>query len=46
MESDLAMLPAGDFPEIGLKGINLSGGQKAKQVLLELSTSSLTKTSS
>jgi ABC-type bacteriocin/lantibiotic exporter with double-glycine peptidase domain len=30
MESDLAMLPAGDFPEIGHKGINLSGGQKAR----------------
>lgn len=30
MEADLAMLPAGDFTEIGLRGINLSGGQKAR----------------
>ena len=26
MESDLEMLPAGDMTEIGLRGINLSGG--------------------
>jgi len=30
MESDLEMLQAGDLTEIGLKGINLSGGQKAR----------------
>ena len=28
--SDLAMLPGGDMTEIGEKGINLSGGQKAR----------------
>ena len=27
---DLAMLPAGDKTEIGERGINLSGGQKAR----------------
>ena len=27
---DLQMLPAGDMTEIGEKGINLSGGQKAR----------------
>ena len=27
---DLEILPAGDFTEIGEKGINLSGGQKAR----------------
>ena len=26
LESDLAILPAGDMTEIGEKGINLSGG--------------------
>ena len=30
LESDLAILPAGDLTEIGEKGINLSGGQKAR----------------
>ena len=30
LESDLAIMPAGDFTEIGEKGINLSGGQKAR----------------
>lgn len=30
LESDLAILPAGDMTEIGEKGINLSGGQKAR----------------
>jgi ATP-binding cassette subfamily C (CFTR/MRP) protein 1 len=28
--SDLKILPAGDLTEIGQKGINLSGGQKAR----------------
>ena len=30
MSRDLEILPAGDFTEIGEKGINLSGGQKAR----------------
>ena len=30
MVSDLEILPAGDATEIGEKGINLSGGQKAR----------------
>ncbi|PWN53455.1 putative YOR1-ABC transporter [Violaceomyces palustris] len=30
LESDLAMLPAGDKTEIGEKGVNLSGGQKQR----------------
>ena len=30
LERDLEILPAGDFTEIGEKGINLSGGQKAR----------------
>ena len=30
LESDIAMFPAGDLTEIGEKGINLSGGQKAR----------------
>jgi len=30
LESDLAILPAGDMTEIGERGINLSGGQKAR----------------
>ena len=30
LESDLAIMPAGDLTEIGEKGINLSGGQKAR----------------
>lgn len=30
MERDLDILPAGEFTEIGEKGINLSGGQKAR----------------
>jgi len=30
LERDLEILPAGDATEIGEKGINLSGGQKAR----------------
>ena len=30
LERDLEILPAGDTTEIGEKGINLSGGQKAR----------------
>lgn len=30
LERDLEILPAGDMTEIGEKGINLSGGQKAR----------------
>ncbi|KAG0076583.1 Multidrug resistance-associated protein 1 [Podila epicladia] len=30
LESDIAMLPAGDATEIGERGINLSGGQKQR----------------
>ena len=30
LRSDLEILPAGDTTEIGEKGINLSGGQKAR----------------
>jgi len=30
LERDLDILPAGEFTEIGEKGINLSGGQKAR----------------
>ena len=30
LESDLSIMPAGDLTEIGEKGINLSGGQKAR----------------
>ena len=33
LEADLAIMPAGDFTEIGEKGINLSGGQKARVAL-------------
>ena len=33
LEPDLAIMPAGDFTEIGEKGINLSGGQKARVAL-------------
>ena len=30
LETDIKMMPAGDMTEIGEKGINLSGGQKAR----------------
>ena len=30
LERDLEILPSGDLSEIGEKGINLSGGQKAR----------------
>lgn len=33
LEPDLANMPAGDLTEIGEKGINLSGGQKARLAL-------------
>ena len=33
LESDLAIMPSGDLSEIGEKGINLSGGQKARVAL-------------
>mmetsp|Transcript_1237 Transcript_1237/g.1594 ORF Transcript_1237/g.1594 Transcript_1237/m.1594 type:complete len:1397 (-) Transcript_1237:136-4326(-) len=33
LEDDIAILPAGDMTEIGERGINLSGGQKARVAL-------------
>ena len=33
LATDLATLPAGDATEIGERGINLSGGQKARVAL-------------
>lgn len=33
LEPDLAIMPSGDMSEIGEKGINLSGGQKARVAL-------------
>lgn len=33
LKPDLKVLPAGDFTEIGERGINLSGGQKARVAL-------------
>ena len=33
LRDDLAALPAGDATEIGERGINLSGGQKARVAL-------------
>jgi ABC-type bacteriocin/lantibiotic exporter with double-glycine peptidase domain len=33
LEQDFEILPAGDMTEIGEKGINLSGGQKARVCL-------------
>ena len=33
LKKDLEILPAGDKTEIGEKGINLSGGQKARVAL-------------
>ncbi|KZT33501.1 multidrug resistance-associated ABC transporter [Sistotremastrum suecicum HHB10207 ss-3] len=39
LEQDIAMLPHGDLTEIGEKGINLSGGQKARVSLARASYS-------
>ena len=33
LESDLALISAGDLTELGERGINLSGGQKARLAL-------------
>ncbi len=38
LESDLKMLKAGDMTEIGERGINLSGGQKARVSIGKLMT--------
>ena len=33
LDDDMALLPAGDATELGERGINLSGGQKARIAL-------------
>jgi ABC-type multidrug transport system fused ATPase/permease subunit len=41
LQTDLAMLPAGSKTQIGEKGVNLSGGQKARVALGTVSNFSL-----